>query len=786
MLGRYPSDGPRLVYFVREFLLSSLASAHLPLWNPFTFFGTPFYVNMQVATFYPLNLPFIAFNPSVAYNLFIGLHLGMAGVFMYLLARTWDLTQGPAAVSSIAYMLNGGFVGYSWGGDINMLSAAIWMPLVLLLFDKAIGGSKQRLGWMLAASAAFGIETLSGHPQYTFFTAFALFVAAVFRGWQVHRARGTLGQALVPLGLWVAVLGLAALLAAVQLLPTYEGAQVSTRHFEWNFTWPATPIEGSYNPVRLATWVVPDLFGNPVSLRPAATDWLSLVLKEVHSNEFRAYIGILPLALAVFAFTGWRENPRIRFLGILAGIGLLLAFGGFTPAYGLGNASLPPVRTFRIPARFLSLVVFAAALLAGFGAQALLSNAKRHARLWGRGMLVVAAAIMLGVLGATVLRSKVLDVGQKLAEPVFANRPLGRSLDASARDKLIVGAYDLAVRGSGVAAVLVGLTGVLFLMAQGAAGRKQGITIALVGLTAVDVGLQGLPYTSFERVDDVLAQQAGLVRALDEAGREGRVIMLSRGIGTGGPDLLRPGENAFMHYRVLGAGGFDSFELATYRAAVDGIAADLRLGSPTLAAAFGVRYIVTDLPLPLPEFRVLAHIGPATLYENKEALPRFYLARESRTVASSGDALAALREQEDSIGKTVFIEGSVTTPSTTAWPGKGRIDIMVADPARLVLRVKAEKAAILVANETFYPGWRGSVDGMETPIYRANGLVRAMPIPEGTHLVELRFAPRTLVMGMWISVCIAVILIVAAGFSVAREVRKAIAHRNDRQSAAAS
>ncbi len=114
--GLYPSDGTRLTYFVWGYPLSSLASARLPIWNPFTLFGTPFYANMQWATFYPLNLPFIAFQLDVSYNLFVGFHFGLMGALMYSWRATGSLKASRAAVASLAYMLNGQFVGYAWGG----------------------------------------------------------------------------------------------------------------------------------------------------------------------------------------------------------------------------------------------------------------------------------------------------------------------------------------------------------------------------------------------------------------------------------------------------------------------------------------------------------------------------------------------------------------------------------------------------------------------------------------------------------------------------------------------
>jgi hypothetical protein len=68
--------------------------------------------------------------------------------------------------------------------------------------------------------------------------------------------------------------------------------------------------------------------------------------------------------------------------------------------------------------------------------------------------------------------------------------------------------------------------------------------------------------------------------------------------------------------------------------------------------------------------------------------------------------------------------------------------------ARTLRRERAEIVAdtpgpaVLVLADTYYPGWQAIVDGRGAPVLAANGLVRAAPLPEGGHVVEMRFARR--------------------------------------------
>ncbi len=49
--------------------------------------------------------------------------------------------------------------------------------------------------------------------------------------------------------------------------------------------------------------------------------------------------------------------------------------------------------------------------------------------------------------------------------------------------------------------------------------------------------------------------------------------------------------------------------------------------------------------------------------------------------------------------------------------------------------------------DRWYPGWRATVNGVDVPILRANGVFRAVEIPGGEADVEFRFAPRSLRIG---------------------------------------
>jgi hypothetical protein len=64
----------------------------------------------------------------------------------------------------------------------------------------------------------------------------------------------------------------------------------------------------------------------------------------------------------------------------------------------------------------------------------------------------------------------------------------------------------------------------------------------------------------------------------------------------------------------------------------------------------------------------------------------------------------------------------------------------------------ASRPCFLFLSDAFYPYWKAWVDGKETPIYRANGSFRAVPIETpGNHRVEMKYRPFPLFAGLVIS-----------------------------------
>ncbi len=353
-------------YPYKAYAAEALRQGRLPLWNPHLFMGAPLLANSQVGVFYPPNWLFLwlAAPKQVAWS--IGLHLALAGILALAYSRlSLQLGWAGAMVAAILFAF-GGYLG-AQVEHINQLNAAVWLPLLFLLYDLALTRPHRRRFWFLWLALTVALTLLAGHAQTVFISLFGLGLYALWRAifeplTPPNSLKSLLqnphfskyGRSLV-YHLWPLVLmsALAVALAAIQLLPTAELSRLSIRSGGLTFR---EAVAFSLRPTILHYTLLP-----PLNLD------LSQVLGEAF-GEWVAYLGVSGLILALLGtFRSIWHNPARRFV-FLAASGLVLSLGLFSgPVYLTLYYLVPGFNLFRVPARWLLLYAFGAAVLAGYG-----------------------------------------------------------------------------------------------------------------------------------------------------------------------------------------------------------------------------------------------------------------------------------------------------------------------------------------------------------------------------------------------------------------------------------
>ena len=132
------------------------------------------------------------------------------------------------------------------------------------------------------------------------------------------------------------------------------------------------------------------------------------------------------------------------------------------------------------------------------------------------------------------------------------------------------------------------------------------------------------------------------------------------------------------------------------------------------------------------------------IHLNTLALPRVWLVYRTEVVGSYGEALERVLDENFRPEEVAIVQNGPHLNGT----GQGKIEVGYYGPNDVVLHVETDAPALLVLSDTFYPGWRATVDGTPVPIYQTNAALRGVPVPAGAHRVEMHFRPRTLQIGL--------------------------------------
>ena len=159
------------------------------------------------------------------------------------------------------------------------------------------------------------------------------------------------------------------------------------------------------------------------------------------------------------------------------------------------------------------------------------------------------------------------------------------------------------------------------------------------------------------------------------------------------------------------------------------------------------------------------------IYQNDRTLPRAWLVSEI-AATDSERALKIIRgEAEPAFDpkQTALVEtNGQPLPSVPGGklPADAWARIVNSEPHSLTIQTNADQPTFLVVSEVAYPGWAAIIDGVETPIYVTNYLLRGVALPAGSHRVEMRYTAPWAKAGALVSILSLVFVLGLALFSI--------------------
>lgn len=702
------------------FWQQSALSGELPLWNPYLYGGHPHFGNGMWGVLSPFKLLYLFLPAERAYSLGLVLAFWLAGVFMFGFLRELGRSRAAAFLGGCAYQMSSSIVLFHW----LFLNVFAWLPLVLLLFERA----QRRKSWghALAAGMVLGVAFISGSIQMAFYAGVlcsAWFALAV--PWRDPLLRR---KFLARAGL---VLLVGALVAAVQWLPTLEFlAREATGRIHNTDANRAGLRHTLLGIPFLVTFLFPALAGSPETFD---------VLKAVNASlgEFTGYIGLVPFTLAVVGMSGAKER-RIRGLWlIIAGV-LVTVF--FTPLLKY------------VYHRFFILVVFALVVFAAHGFDLVMEGADenvRRARRAFAGLLALGLLVVIGLVAGQIIvgvkREALVAAGQR-----YVTGRTESVARASQRQWLLervprfLDHYRMSNPMFWVP--LATLCGAAFCW-RCYGRRKIGPTVfstALIGLTVCDLTVLGRAW-----VPQVDVRQYPLYPPHELLARVQADPDLFRVHHYDPNHLFLLPNNVLMVYGLSALAGYDSLVAENLNSLKNQTGGQFN----TVLDLQNVKYLFTDpsVDLPADRFELLLESDGVRLFRNRNCLPRMLFVPRAQVVADRTTIPALLVSPEFDPRQLVLLEREPPPAGDSASATPAVVEVKHYSPQRVLARVNSARAGFVVLADSYYPGWRARVDQQPTPIYRANGVMRAVVVPAGGHEVEFFFAPVSFRMGLAIS-----------------------------------
>ncbi|MBQ7689698.1 MAG: hypothetical protein IJT30_00660 [Muribaculaceae bacterium] len=675
------------------------------------------------------------------------LFIMMLGFFILLLA--FDVKWYLAVLGAIGWAFSTYFIILIGAGHIWKLLTLAYVPptiagIVLCYRGRYLAGA--------AIAALFAaLQLLSNHVQMTYYFAFV--IVALVIGYLVQAiSDGRVGRWLIATGSLVVAAALAVAANAPNLYLSYKYSQETIRggHSELSTSADGSATQAtdggldkdyitqwSYGKDETFTLMIPNVKGG-ATLRPEHGDNHFLSLAETdkaQGGEIDAqdqqvlaqlpqyfgdqpmtngpvYVGILIFALFLLGCAVVR-GPVKWSLVVVTILAIFLAWGhNMMWLTGWMIDHFPMYNKFRTPSSILVIAEFTMPLLAVLALQQVLNDPKafwaehRMAALVAGGFCAVVClflALFPGLFGLYSAQETTQFMGQLQQYP---------TIDAAIR----------LVRGSLVSAdawrsLLFLLAGAVVLLACVKGKLTPALTaVAMVVLVLADLFWVNKRYVNADTFVPAMEAEAFTPRPADtqilQDTTHYRVL-----------DIQHFGD-AMPSYFHKTVGGYHAAKLTRYN---DLIERQITRNNLQVLNMLNTKYVIaSDTQVQL----------------NPDALGNAWWVDSIAYVAGADQEMAALDSLDavhvavaDAQFRQVLGQARAKQPGDT-------IALTSYAPNKLAFKAHSAQGGLAVFSEIYFPwGWQATIDGKPAELGRVNYVLRAMQLPAGDHVIEMKFDP---------------------------------------------
>lgn len=715
------ADVIRHIFPWKYFTVESLKKGETPFWNPHNFSGNPLMANFQSGFFYPLNIIFLVFPFLSAWTIYIMLIPILASLFMYLFLRELLLSKITSVFGGLVFAFSSYMVVWMEYGNIG--HTFLWLSLALYFTERFC--KKPKFRTLIFLTLTLTASLLAGYIQSYFYATIVVFVYFV---WKSFVKNGIEARKLL---IFSFSLIFPILFSLFQILPTLDLFSESTRS---NYS--ISRIQHLLNPWWYTiTAVIPNFFGHPAS----NNHWFYGTYIERVS-----YIGVIPFILFVYALFNFRKRIEIAIFGTIALLTFILVTDLVITKYFF-KIPFPLIST-TVPTRMLGLFQFSAVVLSAIGFEYLIKNFKKKTLY----MSIIFVSLIVAASWIFVFT----------ANQFIRIDPINLSI---AKKNLIIPTTLVA----------------LFTISLYFNKKSRLVIWVILIITVLDLLYFFNRITPFSPKEFVYPQTP-VIEYLKETGG------LNRFWGYGSGYV----ESDFQTYDgTFSPEGVDPLHIKRYtrllESSKDGsLSNDLPRPDANLAPGYGktnlrenqyrqrllnllgVKYVLNKSGSSDPDNETFSpgtydlkyHDGFYQAYENKESLPRFFLAGNYVVENDEQRMLDKIYDSSFDLKKILILEEE---------PG-----LSLGEDLESSLRVKSyennnvsfltssKTNTLLFMSDTYFPSWKAKIDGKESKIYRAHYAFRAVPVAKGDHTVEFYYDSESSLKGLRIAFLSIILLII--------------------------
>ena len=705
-------DGLLYSFPLRVFLHDAFAHGHSPQWMPYSACGFSLLAEGQSGICSPaVQILYRIFPAESGWLIEMAASHLTAFLLCCLLLLQFRIGTLPALLGASLYtccaatMFMSNLPPLMWG--YALLPGILWSVAQLME-----GRPRASVSFLIVVT----LLLLTGHPviiTYTSMIAFAFVVCLAAVAPQREKNLLRVGARPAVLAVLVA---LAVLIATPQLLPMFQQLPFSARTSAAAVSLATQQSTKHLQP----SWIPLALFPTPFD----STDWTYWSI----TVRFPAYALFL---VAVGSLFGGKGLRRWFFVGLAVFV-ILLAAGPYVGLWRLVH-SLPVLRNFRFPFRWLGFLPLSVSVLAALGLDRLLRQTRETSApsfRWSLRFLLVAVVI---------------------AEVVVVLKRQGTYLPAAMdawRSRLwLAAALWLSVTGMVLAA---------FLSTRRVTGRWP--VVLGVSLTVVSLCATRMFYV----------ESRAVVRDLRTIGYEPNrspAVPQQYRVSSGLDTYTTWASNAATRYHSytpnlslldgrLHTGHYCSFipywasDVSSWcQRTLEGTEAHERI-LDICSAKWLIRPDATCPRQDPPQAESSVAVKEC---ENPTAIPRASIACSPVFCSDDNEIIEVLESPTFDARHMVALlerdgelfdshpDPDVATDSDALPAASIQID----RPDRIEIEIEpaAPRGSVLVLSDTYYPGWKAFVDGVEEPVLRADYAFRGVRLPEGAKRVVFMFEP---------------------------------------------